>query len=152
MSTPYDRLKAAGIKFPGLLPAEALIFNAWQNLHIREYDYFAFNVRIGAGVDPGPSWPQNVRQMAIDNSKKRVDAVGYQGTTPTLVEVKQRAKLNALGQIVGYGVLWPREHPQDSQPRLLIVTDRPSADLEPICKSVGVGLEVVPVDLGDLAH
>jgi hypothetical protein len=93
-------------KYPGLLPRECAILRAWLQQHEGEYDRFDYNVRLGPGTDPGSTYADSVRQQAIANSQLRVDAVGWQGDIPTIIEVKENAGTSALGQILTYNVTW----------------------------------------------
>src|SRR5574341_2246525 len=106
MGTPAQTLQSERLKYPGLLPREIIILREWLRLHERDFDRFGYNVRVGDGFDPGPGFSDDVRKQAIDNSKKRIDAVGWQGSSVLLIEVKDRAGLSAIGQLIGYRPLW----------------------------------------------
>lgn len=151
MSTPAQRLQADRDKFPGLLPREILVLKAWLKMHEAEYDSFDYNVRIGQGHDPGAGWPEELRQMAIMNSQKRLDAVAWKSGQPTIVEVKDRATLSAVGQISMYLHLYVVDYSDGPTPKLLIVANRASADMAPLLQATGVELNLVQVDYSVLA-
>src|SRR5271168_3672773 len=121
MSTTPSTAPSDRHKYPGLIPGEATVLRQWLTLHQQAYTSFEYNVRIGPGLDPGPGVPDNIRQMAIENSQKRIDVVAWQGSQPTLIEVKERASLGASGQLIGYQILWNQEHANTVPPKLLIV-------------------------------
>lgn len=150
MATPAQTLLADRMKFPGLLPREILVLKAWLHLHEQEYERFDFNVRLGAGNDPGPQWPENIRQMAIKNTQKRVDAVGFAGSGVTLIEVKDRAGFSAIGQLVGYDALWRDTHPTDTPPKLLLVCNRFASDILQVLSRNSIELAQVEVDFSIL--
>lgn len=150
MSTRPPLLQAERLSYPGLLPREVLILQAWLKLHESEYDRFDYNVRVGQGTDPGPTYEPGIRKMAIDNTKKRIDAVAYKGNQATLIEVKDRAQLSAVGQLVGYSHLYPMDHTDEPVPLLLLVTNRVIADLPLICGRSNIMLHVVEADFGIL--
>lgn len=150
MSTPAQRLQADRLRFPGLLPREVLVLKAWLRLHESGYDRFDYNVRLGDGTDPGPTWPDDLRQMAILNTQKRVDAVAYKADVPTLIEVKDRAGFSAVGQIVGYDALWRKQFPTSPAPLLLIVCNRFVGDILPVLQRNNISLVQVEVDFGIL--
>jgi|SRR5882672_2919298 len=150
MSGPAQRLQSDRLRFPGLLPREVLVLKAWLVLHEAEYTRFDYNVRLGQGHDPGPTYPQEVRDMAIFNTQKRVDAVAYQSDQPTLIEVKDRAGYSAVGQITGYDALWRVTYPTTPAPKLLLVCNRFVADILPVIQRNGIELAVVEVDFGIL--
>ena len=150
MATPAQRLQADRLRFPGLLPREVLVLKAWLVLHEKEYDRFDYNVRLGEGTDPGPTFADDVRKMAIMNSQKRVDAVAFKSDQPTLIEVKDRAGFSAVGQIVGYDALWRKQFPTSPAPKLLMVCNRFAPDILPVLQRNGIELAVVEVDFGIL--
>ncbi len=152
MSTPAQRLQADRMRFPGLLPREVLVLKAWLRLHEAEYTRFDYNIRLGQGTDPGPTWPEDVRKQAIVNSQKRVDAVAYQSDQPTLIEVKDRAGYSAVGQITGYDALWRATFPTTPAPKLLIVCNRFVPDILPVLQRNNIELAVVEVDFGILRN
>jgi hypothetical protein len=118
--------------------------------HEGEYDRFDYNVRLGPGTDPGPTYADSVRQQAIANSQLRVDAVGWQGDVPTIIEVKENAGTSALGQILTYNVTWQLEHQGQSAPKLLVVTDRLQQSVRAPLAAHGVQVAVVRPDYSGL--
>jgi len=150
MSTPAQKLQSDRLSFPGLLPREILVLKAWLKLHESEYDRFDYNVRLGKGTDPGPTFPDDVRRMAILNTQKRVDAVAWKSDQPTLIEVKDRAGFSAVGQIVGYDALWRAQYPTSPAPKLLMVCNRFTEDILPVLQRNGIALAIVEVDFGIL--
>lgn len=145
------RMQSERTKFPGMLPREILIFKNWLAMHETEYDRFDYNVRIGAGVDPGPTWPDYVRQQAIANTQLRIDAVAWKGAAPTIIEVKDRAGASAIGQIVTYEAVWLKDNPAAPAPNLLLVTNRLQHNTLPVLLKAGIAFEQVPTDFSSLA-
>jgi hypothetical protein len=127
-----------------------LVLKAWLALHEAEYDSFDYNVRLGQGTDPGSQFPQDIRDMAIMNTQKRVDAVAYKSDQPTLIEVKDRAGFSAIGQIVGYDALWRQQNPTTPAPKLLLVCNRFPNDILPVLQRQGIEIAVVEVDFSIL--
>lgn len=149
-STPAQTLQAQRLNFPGLLPREVLLLREWLKLHESEYDRFDYNMRIGAGVDPGPGWPQEIRQMAVANSQLRLDAVGWQGVQPTIIEVKDRAGASACGQLVTYEAVWLKDQLSPLPPKLLLITNRVQQNILPLLEKAGIELQVVQADFSIL--
>lgn len=150
MSTPAQLLQSDRLRFPGLLPREVLVLRAWLKQHQSEYERFDYNVRLGDGFDPGPTFPDDVRRMARINTQKRVDAIGYKGSQATVIEVKDRAGFSAIGQIVGYYALYVKQNPASPAPLMLMVCNRFAPDILPVLQHQNIGLNVVEVDFGIL--
>ena len=148
--TPAQKLQSERLSYPGLLPREIIVFRNWLKLHESEYDRFEYNVRLGDGFDPGPTFDPKIRQLSQDNTKTRVDAVGFVGSQATLIEVKDRAGFSAIGQLVGYEALWIQAHPTDMPPKMLLVCNRFAPDILPVLTRNEIELAVVAADFSEL--
>ena len=132
-------------KYPGLMPRECVLLAAWLRQHEAEYDRFDYNVRIGAGVDPGPSWSDDIRRMAVANSQLRIDAIAWNGNSPTLIEVKDEAGPTAIGQLLSYDAVWQADNPGTPTPALILVTDHLQANMGTVAQARGIRVDLVPV-------
>jgi hypothetical protein len=140
------------LRFPGMLPREILIWKSWLKLYEFTYERFEYNVRVGEGFDPGPSWPEEHRRGAIMNSQKRIDVVGWDVHGVTLFEVKDRAGASALGQLLTYCPLWAKLHPSEPGCRMALVTNRLQHDILPAVEQHGIMLFQVYADFSQLAR
>lgn len=145
MSTPTPPLESDRLSFPAMIPAEIDVWRAWLRLHQGEYDRFDYNARVGPGFDPGEAVPDYIRQMSIKNTKKRIDAVAWQGSAPLIVEVKVRAGLSSIGQLLGYRVHWQRENPHAPPPKMLLVANRLAEGVQDVLDAHSVPFELVTV-------
>jgi len=127
----------------GMIPAEAAILQTWLIAHAGEYDTFAFNVRVGFGADPGPNFTEDVRKAQILNTQRRVDCLLLKGDIYTIVEVKVRGSLHALGQLMGYQVLWRRDNPGKGYARLLMLCASIDADAMYVYEQESVPFQIV---------
>ena len=143
MSTPVPVAQSARLTFPGLMPMEVAVLREWLRIHEAEYDSFDYNVRVGVGSDPGPTFDAKMRQMALDVTRKRIDAVAYKSGDVTLIEVKKRATLSAVGQIVAYRTLWNADNPLRLASHLLLVASAFDPDVLPVLSENGVEYALV---------
>ncbi len=144
MSTPAQQLQSDLTRFPGLRPEEVLVLRAWLKVHEKEFDRFEYNVRVGPGQDPGPTYTGEMRRMAILNSQKRIDAVGWKSTTPWIIEVKVRAQSNAIGQLVSLDALWRNDNPTGPTPQMLLVATALAPDVPITLQRYGIRLDLMP--------
>jgi hypothetical protein len=151
MGTPAQRLESERAKYPAMQVDEILVWRNWLQLHQAEYDRFDYNVRIGTGVDPGAAFPQNIRDMAIAIRSLRLDAVGYQGDTPTIFEVKRRAGPENVGQLLTYRTVWEAQQLSSSGPRLVLVASDVITHNLPIVQQSNIELVLVPTDFSFLS-
>ena len=150
MTTPAQLLQSERLKYPGLLPDEVLVLRAWLTLHQGEYDKFDYNMRIGQGIDPGPNYSPEVRTQAVMNTQLRIDAVGWKGTQPTIIEVKRRTTPSNVGQILTYDSVWRKEFPSSPAPIMRLVSNTFSPHILPRVQEAGIFLDVVQVDFSGL--
>ena len=175
MSTPpgvAQRLESERLRYPAMLPREIIVWRSWLKQHEKEYDFFAYNVRVGAGFDPGESVQPAIRRQAILNSQKRIDAVGWkgghaapkpppevlipeaflpwEGGLPTLFEVKDRLTASGIGQLFTYETLWPLSFPATVKPTIALVANRLAEDVAPILAKYSVTLFLVEADFSEL--
>lgn len=136
--------------FPGMRQPEALIWAAWLSTNHQDGADYSYNVPIGPSVDPGAGHPDGVRTGAIYNSQRKVDVIIQQGVMTTIVEVKERAQLGAIGQLLGYRHLWDDAHPGELGAKMLLLTARESAGVRAVSARHGIDFELVPVDLSVL--
>ncbi len=118
------------LSFPQLSPAEVDILKAWLRVHEKDFDRFHFNVRVGKGLDPGPTYDDATRAQSMFNTKKRIDAVAYKGAQAVVVEVKDRAGTTALGELLTYETLYVADHPNENAPMLLLVANTLQPDMQ----------------------
>jgi len=113
--------QAERLKFPGMRIGEAGVMRRWLSVHETEYDSFDYNVRIGAGRDPGSSYPDWVRKTALMSSQLRIDALAWQGKQATVIELKNVAYPSGAQKLTVYGAVWASDNPTLPKPKLLLV-------------------------------
>ena len=165
-------MQADRLRFPGMAPREILVFKNWLRTHEADYPKdlnamvaviggpnnqptvleipFDYNFRIGNGFDPGPAWPEEQRQNAILNSKKRIDALAYRAGQVSIIEVKDRAILSAIGQLVSYRQLWRRDFPGTPIETLILVANRVDPDTIHAAQENGIRVDIFATDFSSL--
>lgn len=169
---PAMRMQADRLKYPAMQLREILIWKQWLYQNSTRFDRYEYNVRLGDGVDPGPSYPESSRRMWIANSMKRVDVIAVKGGHVTIIEVEENPGMAAVNQPLAYAALWrnrvqaggppevhkqlgvdkffPADLPPDPNPSLLIVCARAGNDTMAVAKASGITIEVVPTDFSSL--
>ena len=131
-------------QLPGMTLNETTIAQGWIKAHANDYDTVDFQVRIGTQQDPGPNFAPAIRQQAMIASQKRVDMVAKRGTTVALVELKIRANLGAMGQLLGYYTLWTAENPGLHRVKLICIAQTALVDAVELFHARGLTLELFP--------
>lgn len=138
------------LRMPGMIPQETRVFDAFWKLHGAEYTAVDFNVRVGTGYDPGPSVSDEQRRNSVMNTQKRIDALLWQGSIPTIAEVKLRCTHVVAGQVLAYRLLWQRENPGFQTPNMLIICAYIDADTAYVLDKLNILVQVVTPDLTGL--
>ena len=111
-------------KYPHMLGEDIAIWERFLNAFPDRFDSVDYDVRVGEGIPPLETLPENIKRDARALTQKRIDVVGWNGELPTIIEVKSRAGMSTLGQIQGYKILFEVDFPKLFIPELLIVTGR----------------------------
>lgn len=114
------------------MPSEIPVWEQWLKTHKKEYDHFDYDVRVGESITPAPHVDANIASMAVSLAKKRIDAVGWQGDQPTIIEIKDFVGLTALGQMFSYPLLYQWEFPETKPPEILLIATRYLPDTKKI--------------------
>tara|TARA_Y100000310_G_C20665995_1_gene807525 strand:- start:1229 stop:1654 length:426 start_codon:yes stop_codon:yes gene_type:complete len=119
-------------KYPHMSKDEIPIWERFLEEHASNFESFDYDVRVGEGEPPSEALNDKEKAMAKALSQKRIDAVGYTPDTIYLFEVKARAGMSALGQIISYRRLYEMTQQPQLQIKAVIVCERIDADLASI--------------------
>lgn len=107
--------------FPEQPPDESALLKDWLVEHGAEYDRYSFSARVGQGQTPAPDLDPGVARSVAFSTRKRIDALAWQGVALTILEAKIRVKAAMLGQILMYRQLVLEEFPDLEEPRLVAI-------------------------------
>lgn len=128
----------AQIQFPGMPKPESEVFREWLERHGAEYDLIEFNVRVGAGGDNSQATTDDAKNLQTLLTQKRIDVVAWKNNQPTIIEVKVRANLGAVGQLKGYYRLFPSAYPNSPYPQMLVIARRIDQDAALVHSAEGI--------------
>ncbi len=111
-------------KYPHMLGDDIPIWERYLSLFPDEFDSVDYDFRVGEGIPPLDHLPENIKRDAKALTQKRIDVLAWNGENPTIIEVKKRAGLSTLGQILGYAALFKMDFRNIKEPELLIVTGK----------------------------
>ena len=118
---------------------------AWERFIDTNPGYFEtvdYNFALGEGVDVGEEEPESQRRGFQTLTQKKVDVVGYRGTSVFIVEVKPIADMRALGQALVYSHLYAIDHPEVSDLQRMVVAGEIERELAPVYAAQGVQFEL----------
>ena len=117
------------IKYPHMIWEEAIVWERFIDANPGYFDSVDYDFRVGVGAQPDESFTPNYQRMVKMLSQHRIDVLGWNGDKPTIVEVKGRAIISTLGQVLGYKTLFEREFNVFGTAEMLVVCDRIGEDV-----------------------
>jgi hypothetical protein len=104
-----------------------------------------YDVAVGPGRDPGDSFPDPIRKMALQLSKRRIDVVGIRPDGVDIFELTQSAGLKSAGQAIVYPhwltVTWQLTIPVTTT----IICRSCQPDVFPVLQSYDIRLITIPL-------
>ncbi|MBA7604760.1 hypothetical protein ES703_11886 [subsurface metagenome] len=130
-------------KYPHLIGEDTEVWNRFILKYPDKFDTVDYDVKVGLGAETTPIEDQTSKDYWANLTKKRIDVIGYKNNLVTIVEVKKRASLFTLGQILGYRFLYLREFPELPSVRTLIVAAQISQDDMDTLSHFGIDFVIV---------
>lgn len=124
--------------FLHLMPLEVVIWERWLAGEGAAYAPYRYDVRVGEGLQMGTGANELERHIAHIETQKRIDAVSETQEEKNIWEVKSRAGLGAIGQLLGYGSLYRSTYNYSGEMKLWLITDRLQPDLPPLLREAGI--------------
>lgn len=116
-------------KYPHMAFADIPVWERYLEQKHFAYTSIAYDVRVGEGR---PIPPDTSPELAIDwqaLTMKRIDAVAFLPKEIHIIEVKPRASLSAIGQVLGYCALYEKTFSPTIPTKCIIITDEAQPDL-----------------------
>ena len=121
------------------------VWERYLDAPAREYLGYSYDVKVGEGDDPGLQYDENLRSMWYCLTSRRIDVVGHLADGYELIEVKMDAGIIAVGQCVGYPILWRETFPGLPLRGMRLVCASLSADMRTMLEGCGVMVSVVQI-------
>jgi len=122
---PYSRRN----QYSHMIFEESEVWGRFIDANPGYFDSVDYDFRVGVGAPQDESFTPNYQRMVKMLSQHRIDVLGWNGDKPTIVEVKGRAIISTLGQVLGYKTLFDREHAVFGPAEMLVVCDRIGEDV-----------------------
>lgn len=125
-------------KYPHMSPLDIPVWETFLKEQGNLFTAFDYDVRVGTGIDPGPSYDDATRRDAILLTQKRIDAVGFREGEIWVIEVKPQASIGALGQLITYTELFIAYKKPDLPVRSIVVCNTVDPEVRDIFKTHGI--------------
>lgn len=126
-----------------MIGEDKAIWERFVDLYPDRFDSVDYDFRVGDGIPQDPSLDAATRATMKVLTQKRIDVLGWNGDYPTIVEVKKRVGLSALGQVLGYLTLFVTGFPHIIKPKLLVITETIFRDDLEVLRARAIEVKVV---------
>ncbi len=130
-------------KYPHMIGEDTEVWNRFISKFPDRYDTVDYDIHIGKGVDTTPIRNDADKNYWSQLTKKRIDVIGYKNNITTIIEVKKRATLFTLGQILGYRFLYLREHLESKGVLTLVICNKIDQDDQDVLSHYGVDFYLI---------
>lgn len=130
-------------QFPHLLPLERPIWARYLESTTEEFLSLTYDLHLGAGAPVDPAWSDGTARIVAAVSRKRVDVIGETASATIIFEVKPRAGMGAMGQLLNYRELYLAEYKARKPLRLVVVCERVEPDVLGTYGQYGIEVAVV---------
>lgn len=121
------------LKYPHLAAKEAPIWDRF----VRQNPSFAttcdYDYTCGQPDSLPPETPEYLKKDWEYLRAWKIDVVAYKDGIPYVFEVRPRAGLNAIGEIICKASMFKEEHPSLPEPEPVILTDEERPDIKRMC-------------------
>jgi len=129
--------------YPNVRETETLI---WERILAKfpdAYDEVAYNVKVGEGALIPEGTEENLAFDFKTLTQRKIDVIGFKGSTIDIIELKPYAGTGAVGQVKSYGILYKKTYDANAQPNLIVMTDVEQRDTKTVADEEGIKLIIV---------
>lgn len=130
--------------YPHLMPDDIPVWERFLAEHEADYDHLEYDVRVGEGRPAPIDFPEPLRHMALDLSRRRIDAVGFTSATIDIIEITRLIDLKAVGQVIAYPVLYRQTYLPLQALRSVLVGEKYNTDIQPVLDQTNVTVFLYP--------
>ena len=127
-----------------LLEPDIALLLDFQLEHITEYTSWTYDQRVGPGRDPGPEFSDKIRTMALDLSRRRIDAIAEAPDRIDLIEICNQVTYRTMGQLPIYADHYRGDFNPTKPVRQCILCRSIPSDLETFAHQTGVQVWIYP--------
>ncbi len=129
--------------YPHMGPRDADLWNKFIEKYPDMFDRCVYDLAIGDDPSVDEETRSDLREMWQYQCSYKCDVVAFKGEKPTIIEIKPRAGLPSVGQIVCYDLLYQEYVDKNARPDLVIITDSLRSDMDWLADEFGVKIMIV---------
>lgn len=129
--------------YPHMMPYDVAIWERFIEKYPDAYDFVSYDVKVGSAPEFDTVANPETGGDAINLYKRKIDVIGHKGERIDIIELKPKAGSSALGQVVGYSVLYEKDYSPPTKPNLVVITDQMGRDMDTLASAMGIKVIVV---------
>lgn len=131
-------------KYPRMSSEDTEIWKRFLVQYGDNFSSFDYDFKVGDGVIPDLPIPENFLKDFQELTKKRIDAIGYNSSGVTIIEIKPRAGTSGLGQLLTYKNLFVKSYPNVNIAALLLVCEIATDEEIKLYQQYGITIIILP--------
>lgn len=124
--------------YPHMLAEDTVVWTKYLQSPLVPIKELWYDVHVGAGISMPADASDMEKRIAAGISRKRIDVVAAVGGGLWIIEVKPRANMVALGQVISYTRIFVKEYVTRGEVWSVIVCDSADEDLVAEFDELGV--------------
>jgi hypothetical protein len=120
------------VKYPHMMPEDEPVWDRWLTRYHVDGQLYAYDVKVGESITTPQDIPEPYAGMAYMLSKKRIDVIITFSDRVVVAEVKRLAGWTAIGQLLGYPLLFTNEYDVDLPVSGLLICEALTLDTQSI--------------------
>ena len=130
-------------QYKHMRPDERAIWQqAQRELRIPDNE-LTYDLTLGEGIPIDPAWPLWQRRMVMALSRKRADVIRHTAQEWTIIEIKTRIGMSAVGQLLCYRWLFMRKFRPTTPVKMLAIGQRKEPDMDYIMPLLDITMYIV---------
>lgn len=138
-----QRLELAKKKYPHMIKQEIVTWKRFLKAYGHNFAKYRYDVHVGRGIGQIPGFTPVLQAMATRITQKRIDVVAARGAETYIIEIKERASMAAIGQLITYRELYEKRYGHGRVTGLIIVAEHVDPDIRGVIEKFKIKLFLV---------
>lgn len=124
-------------------PEDIMVWERFLTARPDFFDRVDYDYKVGEGAPQAPTLPENIRRDGKILTQKKVDVVGYKGADVYITELKPKADMRALGQVLSYFNLYRKPTVATGFVFKIVIAGEMERELEAVFKEQQIKVIIV---------
>lgn len=130
-------------RYPHMMEQEIITWKKFLRSYGHNFAKYRYDVHVGKGVGRIPGFTPVLQDMAVRITQKRIDVLAARGPETYIIEIKDRASMAAIGQLITYRELYESRYGRGRITGLIIVAETVDPDIRGVIERFKIKLFVV---------